>query len=98
MTEAQLQTSLIHAAKQLGYRVYHAWLSQRSTPGFPDLTIVGHGTIFCWELKGPRGRVSDAQRAWIDDLVAAGIDARVIFPEDYDDALAALAAGRRAAA
>lgn len=90
LTEAQMQRSLTHAAKGLGFRVYHAAYAIGSERGFPDLVICGHGRVFFWELKGPKPKVYPEQEAWIAELQAAGMNARILYPEDYDDALAEL--------
>lgn len=87
MTEKQLMTGLVRAAKQLGYLVYHAAYAIGSEPGFPDLTIVGKGRLWFFELKGPKGRVSEAQEAWIAALSGAGVDARIVWAVDYDSAM-----------
>lgn len=84
LTEKQMQVALVRAAKQLGYLVYHAAYAIGSEPGFPDLTIVGKGRFWMLELKGPKGRVSEAQEAWMAHLQAAGVDARIVWPTDYD--------------
>jgi hypothetical protein len=88
MNEAQLMASLKHAAKSLGFLVFHNTYAIGSDRGFPDLVISGHGAVFAFECKGPRGVISDAQQAWIAELAAAGITAMFVFPSDYDRALA----------
>lgn len=40
--------------------------------GWPDVQLCWDGRLLCVELKAPKGRVSDAQRACHDDLIAAG--------------------------
>lgn len=101
MTEAELQRGLVEAARALGYLVFHATVARRSETGFPDLLIVGHGRVLAWECKTERGRVRPAsvtrrgrylpgQMDWIEAFRAAGIDARIVRPSDYDAALAAL--------
>jgi hypothetical protein len=92
MTEAELQRSIMQAARGLGFRVFHHLYAVGSERGYPDLTIVGHGRLFFWELKGPKPKVYPEQVAWIEALQQTGADARIIYPEDYDDALAALQA------
>ncbi|HET8522263.1 MAG TPA: VRR-NUC domain-containing protein [Thermomicrobiales bacterium] len=97
LTEAQMQNSLKHAALQLGYRCYHTTYSIGSDAGFPDLHIVGHGRQFVFELKGPRGKLRPGQQDWIDAYREAGVDALVIWPDEYDKALDLLEMGYRAA-
>lgn len=88
MTEKELQASVISVAKQLGFLVYHTMVSFGSDRGFPDLIVAGHGVCFAFEFKGPRGRVSDAQNEWIETLNTTGVQARFVYPADYDDVLA----------
>jgi hypothetical protein len=93
VTEAELLTAVRAACRQLPVRCYHTRYSVGSEPGFPDLVIVGRGGVLFRELKGPRGRLSDAQRAWLDDLRAAGADADVWWAQDgvaraYEEILA----------
>lgn len=87
LTEAQMQKGLIAAAKSLGYRCYHTTYSIGSERGFPDLHIVGHGKQFVFELKGPRGKVSEDQEDWIAAYDDAGVQAFVIWPSNYDQVL-----------
>jgi len=87
LTERELQAGIVRMAKQLGYLVFHTQYALGSAPGFPDLCIAGHGRVWFLEIKGPRGRVSDFQTAWIETLTAAGMDARIVFPDDLDAVL-----------
>ncbi len=82
MTETELQSHLVKLCRDLGLGCYHTGYSLGSAPGYPDLTIVGPGGVLWWELKGPRGRVSDHQRAWIARLEDAGQEAEVVKPQD----------------
>lgn len=71
--EAHLQRKVLQLARLYGYRAYHTHRSDRSEPGFPDLVLVKMGgrrpVLFC-ELKAAKGKLSPAQLAWIEDLVA----------------------------
>jgi hypothetical protein len=60
---------------------YHTHDSRRSPSGFPDLVIVGDRVLYR-ELKTAKGKVSDAQAAWLHALVLAGQDACVWRPAD----------------
>jgi hypothetical protein len=91
LTERQMQDGITDAAQKLGYLYYHALISYGSVKGFCDLVIVGHGIVRFYEIKGPRGRVSAEQNAWIEALTAAGQMAQVVWPDDYDAVLADLA-------
>ena len=66
ISEADLQQTIIEAARAHGYLVYHASNSRRSEPGFPDLVIAG-GADLCkamvWfvECKAGRGRLTSGR-------------------------------------
>lgn len=85
MSEGQLQANVMDAVKTLGLLGYHTFDSRRSTPGFPDLVIVGARGVIYRELKTATGRVTPAQRHWITALRAAGQDADVWRPQDWPD-------------
>lgn len=79
-TEAEMQRAIVQCATVLGYRVSHTYLSINSPSGWPDLVMVRARPpkrIVVAELKGPRGRVSQRQREWLDDLstIAADVNA-----------------------
>jgi hypothetical protein len=85
MLEKDLQESVREMAMKLGYLVYHTHDSRRSEPGYPDLTIVGHGRLLVRELKRQSdrlGRVTPKQREWLAALADAGVDAGVWRPAD----------------
>ncbi len=87
MTEAQFQRMVIAAAKQLGYRVYHTWVSIKSEPGWPDLAMWRGKRFLLAELKGPKGKLTAAQEQTIKELREAGLEVYVWYPKDYDTAL-----------
>lgn len=82
--EKTFQQQVINLARQLGWRVYHPYDSRRSVPGYPDLTLVSteHGVIWA-ELKTEKGRLSSAQREWLDHLTASGQTAVIWRPRDW---------------
>jgi hypothetical protein len=84
ITEAQLQGTVEQMATVLGWRWYHTHDSRRSVPGFPDLAMVhaGQRRVLFAELKSERGRLRREQRAWINDLDAAGQEVYVWRPVD----------------
>lgn len=69
--------SRVRSSPTLGYLVYHTYDSRRCVPCFPDLVIVGYGHIIVLEIKTDRGRVTEAQRQWMTQLSAAGVDVRL---------------------
>jgi hypothetical protein len=66
MSEAQLQTNILDAAKTLGWLPYHTYLSKRSQPGFPDLVLLHERqsrAVFS-ELKRERATQTPEQLEW----------------------------------
>ncbi len=65
--------------------------------GFMDLFLAHplSGKVQAWELKMPGNKPTKAQQAWLDAMEAAGIPAEVLYPKDYDDAIAYLAKGAK---
>ena len=88
-TEKEFQSRVVALAQGLGWRVYHAYDSRRSEPGFPDLVMVRERVIFA-ELKTDRGRLSQAQSEWLERLTGAGGEVYVWRPADWDAVLAVL--------
>lgn len=72
ITEAELQETVRGIARTAGFLEYHPFSSKRSTPGFPDLTLVHPvtGRLVFAELKTATGRVRPEQAKW---LAALGI-------------------------
>lgn len=87
MTEVVLQRQVTALARGLGWRVFHVTWSVGTTPGWPDLVLIHpiHQRLLFRELKTAHGRVSTAQRSWIDDLTRTGLDAGIWRPMDLLD-------------
>jgi len=93
VTEAAFQQTVIDLAHMLGWKVAHfrpartekGWRTPVAADGagFPDLVLVRERVVFM-ELKSDRGRLSVAQRAWLDDLSAAGVEAYCFYPDEFD--------------
>jgi len=75
--ERALQRAVCEALDVLGYRWCHfrparterGWRTPLSgSPGFPDVVAVRGGRVLFIELKGERGRVSEAQALWLEAL------------------------------
>jgi hypothetical protein len=91
-TEAEFQTAVLELARLCGWRCAHFRAARTEqgwrTPvagdgkGFPDLVLVRDRVIFA-ELKSARGRVSDDQQGWIEDLQHAGAEMHVWRPADW---------------
>jgi hypothetical protein len=79
-------TSLDHAG---GGPVVGAFRKARGVrKGLPDIMVVHHGRADFIELKGPKGRVSEAQKEIGGDLVIAGCRVAVARSiEDVQDAV-----------
>lgn len=90
MSERAFQQGVLKLARFHGFALaYHTHDSRRSAPGFPDLVLVNPrtGRVLWRELKTNKGRVSPEQRAWLDGLAAAGMDAGVWRPNDLEAGL-----------
>lgn len=101
VSEAEFQKAVISLAKLHGWRVMHTRTVQvgknHFTPlvgdrGFPDLVMVHptRGCIFV-ELKTDRGRVSEHQVDWLDQLEKAGMEVHVWRPQNWDEITVRLA-------
>jgi hypothetical protein len=68
MTEKELRTSIVRAAREFGWRVYFTWSSMHSPAGFPDLVLVRSARLIFAELKAEKGKTTPDQDAWLADL------------------------------
>ena len=64
VSEKDFQGAVITLARYNGWKVMHPYSSFRTTPGFPDLTMVRDGRLIFAELKTNTGRLSPAQKEW----------------------------------
>jgi hypothetical protein len=77
-SEREFQAAVIQYARLHGWLVAHFHDSRRQVgdrlvgdadaAGFPDLVMARNGFLIFAELKTERGRVSRAQRQWLDAL------------------------------
>ena len=67
--EKAFQTIVIATARENGWMVYHTFDSRKSEPGYPDLCMVKNGFILFVELKTDTGKVTTAQRQWIEQFI-----------------------------
>lgn len=93
MTEKQWQTLVVGMAGACGWMLYHTYDSRRSAPGFPDLVLVKDRVIFV-ELKTNKGRMTQAQREWRDNLRSARAEWYLWRPRDEDEVRRILGCGR----
>jgi hypothetical protein len=101
MLEKEFQKKVIDLAKFRGWRVHHTRTVQvggnHFTPlvgdrGFPDLVMTHptRGTIFV-ELKTDKGRLSEHQVDWINDLAKTGMECYVWRPANWQNIIDRLA-------
>ena len=57
LTEAQLQASVIAAARELGFLAYATYRSTHSEPGFPDAVLIRPPRVLFIEFKTEKGRI-----------------------------------------
>lgn len=82
MTEAHFQGSVIAICKLLGVAWFHPYYSERSVPGYPDLTLCGNRGVLFRELKTEVGKLTRTQEEWLTRLSKASQDADVWRPAD----------------
>ncbi|MPZ14310.1 MAG: hypothetical protein GEU73_07775 [Chloroflexi bacterium] len=89
MTETDFLRAVVTEAHRNGWRLHHqrpcrtkdGWASAIiGDKGFPDMCLVRGGKVMFWELKSEKGRVSEDQQRWIDQL---GSVAMVLRPSDW---------------
>lgn len=82
--EKDWQQQVTRLARLEGWRVMHHLISRGTEPGWPDLVLTRPPELLIVELKAERGRVTPAQRTWLDDLAACGVEVHVWRPSDFD--------------
>lgn len=95
VSEASFQSAVCDLATATGWRWCHfrpgrvqggGWRTPiAGSPGWPDLMMCRGDKALFVELKAADGRVTPAQRAWLDALREAGLDARTWRPSDWDE-------------
>jgi hypothetical protein len=97
MTEDELLAGITEALELGGWVWTHIRRSDGVTMGWSGLpdVIAAHDDlelVLAWELKSRSGRVSPDQLRWLFALgtAAPNVDARIIRPADYDQALEVL--------
>lgn len=88
IAEKQFQQTIIDLAKINGWLTYHDYDSRRSTPGFPDLVLVGtgkrQGRLIFAELKTQKGSLKTAQQTWINNLSETQAEVYIWKPEHWN--------------
>jgi len=88
MKESDFQQAIITLAETCGWLVYHVANVQRqlrssTSVGFPDLILVKQQKLVAWECKIPPNKPTYNQNIWIKALQLAGVECRVITPDDW---------------
>jgi hypothetical protein len=99
LTEAEWQEKVIARARARRWLVHHCRPCQRTdgswtTPvqghaGFPDLVLAREGVVLFRELKTDAGRLTEAQRHWLETLP----EARLWRPGDWPEVEATIDGG-----
>jgi hypothetical protein len=85
LTEKAFLAQVRELARLFGWLEFHPYDSRRSTPGYPDLFMVRPPRLIFAELKSDTGRVTEAQRAWLETLgQCPGVEVYVWRPGDFD--------------
>ena len=99
-SERAFQSQVIAYARLMGWTIWHdaatntarrcgACGTIRRTPrnaaGLPDLILVRRPRVVWAELKSERGRLTDDQRSWIEELRACGQACYVWRPSDWQE-------------
>ncbi len=85
ISEKEFMGQVVRLAKLRGWLVYHTHDSRRSVAGFPDLLLLRGRVQIVAELKSAAGKVSFEQEAWLARFAAAGVNAFVWRPADFDE-------------
>ena len=89
--ERHLQAAVEAELQLRGWRYYHAWNSQHSGPGFPDVIALRGDRVLVAEIKTTKGRVSREQQQWLAAFEAAGVESHLWrLPTDWGKVAAVL--------
>ena len=100
MREEELLEGVTDALTVGGWRWTHARRSDlallQGTPGVPDLFAVHHelARFLALEIKAEHGSPTFDQTAWLVALSRAHVDARLVYPADYDALIVELVGDR----
>lgn len=84
ISEKAWQQQVVELAELYGWLVYHTYDSRRSNPGWPDLVLCRAPELVVVELKRDKGRLTPAQRVWLDALERSGVETAVWRPADFE--------------
>lgn len=86
-SEKEFQAAVVREADRRGWSLcYHTKDSRRSEPGFPDLVLgrFRDGRLLVAELKVGKNTATPEQEAWLAMFRAAGVEAHLWRPEDWE--------------
>ena len=89
--ESELQSKVNKLARTLQWRIYHNPDSIRCEAGFPDLVLVRHSRLIFAELKRQKGKLSDEQGLWLNNLLFSGAEVYIWKPSDWNNGLIQMA-------
>lgn len=100
MTEDELLEGVTDALTLGGWLWTHTRRSDlaviQGTAGVPDLLAVhpDRRRFMALELKGEHGDPTRDQTRWLQSLALAGIDTRLVYPDEYDALIVELVGDR----
>lgn len=83
--EAAFQATIIQLAQYHGWRTYHTHDSRHSAGGFPDLVLVRSPRLIFAELKTEKGKVSEEQMKWLNELEGTSTEVYLWRPSNWDE-------------
>ena len=66
ISEKQFRQQIIDLLRLFGWKYYFTWTSLHSPSGFPDIIALRDGMLIIAELKSEKGRVTPAQKRWLE--------------------------------
>ena len=85
ISEKSFQQLVIDYAKLKGWTVYHTFNSRKSTPGYPDLSMVRGARHVVAELKSEHGRLTPDQRRWLEAFQHTSTEVYLWRPSAWPD-------------
>lgn len=83
--ETEFQAKVIGLAKDNGWLAFHNYDARRSEAGFPDTHLLKKSRQIVAELKTAKGKLSPAQKKWVNAYRRAGVEAYVWRPSDWPE-------------
>ncbi len=95
LSEKAWQQQIVDLAESQGYWGYHAFNSERSEPGFPDLVLLREGRTIFAEVKRMGEHLTPEQAMVCDLLLGNGLEVYAWWPDDEEEVTAVLVRGER---